>query len=202
MRWITVVIVSSFLYTGNGICQSLSRTIITEFGQAKVNLKSAPPASHANELSMYYYVDANELIITQGAYYGELLHGNASFFSKDGVLSSQGSFKGGLKHGKWIHWDEKGMISRIVTWKKGIKHGRYKRVYEDGSVEEGAWKKDQMHGTWTYSEKSTIIKEEQYKKGVLKYTEKEYEVKKFEEKKPEEPKENKARSKEVDTQKK
>lgn len=175
--------------------QNSQRTIVTEFGKIKVHLKEASSLASASEDLMYYYIDANELVITQGAFLGSLLHGEALFYNKNGVLSAKGHFKGGLKQGKWTHWNEDGEITEIISWKKGVKFGKYKKIHYNGDIEEGAWKNNLMHGLWIHSKNGEIVSEEAYKNGKVVQPKKKFEVKFFKEKKDSAAEEDKPETK-------
>ena len=98
--------------------------VINEKGirtETNISLENEPRNTSGD--CFYYWHRANKIMMTQGGYSGELLHGSYKSFYRSEQLKESGTFKVGLKHGKWTEWTENGYILKIVYWNKGIRHG-------------------------------------------------------------------------------
>ncbi len=184
-----IMILSSQLVFG----QNGSRTFLTKQGKVITQLKTAVNSRSAVAERTYYYVSAGELVITQGSFEGDWLHGLTSFYDQKGVLESKGSFKNGLKHGKWLYWNPEGKLIEIITWKNGLKSGYYKALNSLSTYEEGQWNKNFKHGTWRTIQNGELVKVEHFKMGqsiepkAKKVRKHKFNILKFKKKKKEEP---------------
>ncbi len=98
--------------------------VINEKGvrtEANISLENEPRNTSGD--CFYYWHHANKIMVTQGGYSGELLHGEYRTFYRSEQLKESGTFKQGLKNGKWTEWAENGYITKIVHWNRGIRHG-------------------------------------------------------------------------------
>jgi len=190
MKKIVLIILLSTFFYAVGLTQS--RTIITDEGKVVTQLKEETTSRVAFPERTYHYVKANELVITKGAFEGQLLHGMTSFYDSKGILISKGQFKNGLKHSKWMYWNEKGELIEIVNWKKGVKNGYYKGFKTKEMFVEGRWHNNLKDGVWKTFENGELIKVEYFEVGQVtepkkkKGKRKKFKIKPFEEKKKEE----------------
>lgn len=79
----------------------------------------------ASGLQYYYWFKSGHIRVTQGSYYGKLLHGNYKVVDIDKHLLEEGQFKKGIKTGLWRTWYENGNLKS--TWQR--KHGLFKDRY-------------------------------------------------------------------------
>lgn len=114
----------------------------------------------------YYWYAFNAVQKNQGAFSGNLLHGDFEVFDTHNKLIEKGQFSYGIKTGKWLKWSEKGLIDCECNWKNGYLNG-IANYYRNGQLRRSEqFKKGQLHGPSTdYSgpEKKTT----RYKNGVL-----------------------------------
>lgn len=161
---VLILILSTFSYL-NGFAQS--RTIITDEGKVVTELKEKSNSKVAIPERTYHYVKANELVTTQGAFEGQLLHGMTSFYDTKGRLTSKGQFRNGLKHAKWLYWNDKGELIEIINWKKGVKNGYYRGFTDKDTFVEGRWDDNLKVGTWRTFVNGELSKVEFFEDGQL-----------------------------------
>lgn len=71
----------------------------------------------------YYWVNAQQLQISQGGVGGSALHGPFRSFHANGQLHEEGRFDRGLKDGEWRSWNVNGKLMEVLGWRAGQLHG-------------------------------------------------------------------------------
>lgn len=114
----------------------------------------------------YHWFAFNAIQKNEGAFSGNLLHGDYKAFDSQNRLIEKGQFKYGIKTGEWLSWDEFGQVNCESNWKDGFLDG-VSNYYKNGKLSKREhFKNGQLHGPstdYTGLEK----KKTRYKNGVL-----------------------------------
>lgn len=73
----------------------------------------------------YHWYSSNKTHINQGAYTGNLVHGEYLELDAQGRMIVMGNFNYGLKNGQWLQWYPDGSLYQSACWKKGYLHGGF-----------------------------------------------------------------------------
>src|SRR3989338_6619662 len=84
----------------------------------------------------YHWFTSQQVMSTEGASSGVLLHGSYEAFYGNKQLAIHGRFNKGLKSGEWMFWYEDGSISRLERWNNGRQQGEQISYAPNGEVEE------------------------------------------------------------------
>lgn len=84
----------------------------------------------------YHWFKAQQVLSTEGASSGVLLHGNFEAFYGNKQLALRGRFNKGLKSGEWMEWYEDGSLKALEQWSNGRKRGEQIYYAADGKVNE------------------------------------------------------------------
>lgn len=131
----------------------------------------------------YHWFKSQQVISTEGASAGVLLHGTYEAFYGNKQLAMRGRFNKGLKASEWMFWYEDGSISRLEHWNNGRQLGEQisyaqngevkelvhlrlwsKRVYANDSLREIRGNKERI---LVYDERHQLVSDEHFKHGVL-----------------------------------
>ncbi|MFO8068285.1 MAG: hypothetical protein R6U11_11960 [Bacteroidales bacterium] len=80
----------------------------------------------------FYHKNGN--ISSEGFYVNKERHGLWRFFNEKGNIISENYYHHGQNHGVWKVYYSHGKVAEIVTWHYGEKHGEWKRFYENGEI--------------------------------------------------------------------
>jgi len=83
------------------------------------HLYSKAVAYKAKVDRMYYWFSGKKVMITQGGYDKNLLHGSYKVRYKNKQIKTKGQFKKGLKTGEWTSWYENGVLAGKSIWRQG-----------------------------------------------------------------------------------
>lgn len=114
----------------------------------KVNaLWENPGSVKPYEDRFYYWLNANEIYITQGGYDGKLLDGPFVRYYSNRSLKEKGNFRNGLKHGNWLKWSTSGILTEYSEWKKGVRSGETRIYNVKGELDSiQKYKNGNLHG--------------------------------------------------------
>ncbi len=114
----------------------------------------------------YYWFAFNAIQKNEGAFSGNLLHGDYKAFDSQNRLIEKGQFNSGIKTGKWLNWDKIGQVKSESNWKNGFLDG-ITSYYENGKLSRREqFKNGQLHGPST-DYNGLENKTTRYKNGVL-----------------------------------
>lgn len=101
------------------------------------------------------------------------------------IIAVEGFYKSQLKNGNFVYYYKNGVKNNATYWRNGKPSGKYEKYYQNGNLNvKGKYKSIKKRyckgvcsrpvGKWKYwNEKGVLIKEEIWRKGILKET-KEY----------------------------
>ena len=98
-----------------------------------------------NDSLYYFWCKAQQLHVTQGGAYGEILHGLFTKYYHSGQLAEQGTVQMGLKHKSWKTWSEEGHLISHYKYRKGILHGSFSEFDREGHlIQSGVYRKGEL----------------------------------------------------------
>jgi len=131
----------------------------------------------------YHWFKSQQVISTEGASAGVLLHGTYEAFYGNKQLAMRGRFNKGLKSGEWMFWYEDGSISRLERWCNGRQQGEQISYAQNGEVTEvvqmrrwsrSMYSNDSLHEIrgvkehlQVFDDRHRLVSDEHYKHGVL-----------------------------------
>lgn len=126
MRYLIILpyLIISFLTLSQKEIKNLYRNHTTKQNDLTLSfkvLKQNKKRFFFNINKHYYWLKAQQVVSTQGAASGILLHGKYESFYVNHQLFEKGRFKKGVKKGKWMNWDEQGNLIHRVKYRNGKK---------------------------------------------------------------------------------
>lgn len=131
----------------------------------------------------YHWFKSQQVISTEGASAGVLLHGSYEAFYGNKQLAMRGRFNKGLKSGEWMFWYDDGSISRLEHWSNGRQQGEQITYAQNGEVTEVVQMRRWSHSVYAndslrqimgnkerilvYDERNLLVSDEHFKHGVL-----------------------------------
>jgi antitoxin component YwqK of YwqJK toxin-antitoxin module len=112
-----------------------------------------------NPSVFYYWYTNGQILVNQGGYSGNLLHGEYVEYSPYGHLILKGMFEKGVKSGSWTIWYPNGSIKEKIHYEAGVLEGKSIRYGQNGKMYYSANYKDgSLHGEMTKVERDTLYR--------------------------------------------
>ena len=110
---------------------------------------------------------SNQQPASEMRYKNGILHGDYTFYHKNGETQEKGSYRDGSIDDTVVAYYENGQIKEETNYSKGQLDGRYTLYYENGNVKaKGRYKDGKLHGKISaYSEDNELIFQKKYKDG-------------------------------------
>ena len=126
----------------------------------------------------YHWYAFDAIQHNEGAYEGNLLHGELKRYDAKYRLLERGRFDMGLKDGIWVQWSKEGVITLEQKWESGVLDGST-RYFEAGQLmKEEEYKDNLLHGKIIVYQGNEEAEELRYKKGILIVDDEEYDAEK------------------------